>query len=379
MNNTKNVIQSIRKKIPGFSVSIIFLIVFACTVHSSKACSTFVLQYGKHIFFGKNFDFLTGNGMVMINKRNVIKTALMAPPEKPVRWISKYGSITFNQVGKEFPFGGMNEAGLVVEQMWLSDTQYPVPDDRPALNELQWIQYQLDNFDSVDDVIKSDTKLRISQNRSTIHFLVCDREGNAATVEFLNGQMVAHTAEKLNIKALTNSTYSKSLEYLKNFRGFGGDMPFSSSPSSLDRFARIAKMIKDYQSNPSKQTIPYAFDILSSVSQGKGTVWSTVYDIEKLQITFRTFEERKLKTIRLSDFDFNCNTPAKSIDVNTSFEGNISKHFFEHSTEVNRKLVKSTFDQYKKGDFLGDLPEDFVEFLARYPETLKCNKGKEKP
>jgi choloylglycine hydrolase len=32
---------------------------------------------------------------------------------KTISWISKYGSITFNQYGREFPTGGMNEKGLV--------------------------------------------------------------------------------------------------------------------------------------------------------------------------------------------------------------------------------------------------------------------------
>ena len=33
----------------------------------------------------------------------------------PASWVSKYGSVTFNQYGRELPTGGMNEAGLVVE------------------------------------------------------------------------------------------------------------------------------------------------------------------------------------------------------------------------------------------------------------------------
>ncbi len=47
------------------------------------------------------------------------------------------------------------ESGLVVEELSYSPTQYPAPDARPALNELQWIQYQLDNHRSVQEVIAS--------------------------------------------------------------------------------------------------------------------------------------------------------------------------------------------------------------------------------
>ena len=48
----------------------------------------------------------------------------MFPPEKPIEWISKYGSISFNQFGAEFPYGGINEEGLVVEIM-TSRAEYP--------------------------------------------------------------------------------------------------------------------------------------------------------------------------------------------------------------------------------------------------------------
>jgi len=52
----------------------------------------------------------------------------------------------------EFPLGGMNEAGLIVETMVLEDTQYPSPDSRPEVETLQWVQYQLDNFSTIEAV-----------------------------------------------------------------------------------------------------------------------------------------------------------------------------------------------------------------------------------
>ena len=70
---------------------------------------------------------------------------------KPFTWTSRFGSLTFNQYGREFPSGGINEKGLVVELMWLDDTRYPAPDGRGELPTLQWIQYQLDTAANVDD------------------------------------------------------------------------------------------------------------------------------------------------------------------------------------------------------------------------------------
>lgn len=94
---------------------LILLLLFFTT--NAISCTTFVLKNSNNLVFGRNLDWFSDNGIVVINKLNIKKTALVFPPEKPVTWTSRYGSITFNQFGKEFPFGGINEKGLVVELM----------------------------------------------------------------------------------------------------------------------------------------------------------------------------------------------------------------------------------------------------------------------
>ncbi len=90
---------------------------------------------------------------MMVNARGMAKRSFGQDASKALAWVAAYGSITFNQFGKGIPHGGMNEKGLVVELMWLNETVYPGADKRAALNELQWIQYQLDNCANIDEVI----------------------------------------------------------------------------------------------------------------------------------------------------------------------------------------------------------------------------------
>ena len=116
---------------------------------------------------------------------------MSAAEKNPARWNSKYGSITFNQYGREAPSGGMNEAGLVIELMWLDDTQYPQPDSRAEVDVLEWIQYNLDTAASVAEVIKSSEAIRIA-SPVKLHYLTSDREGNSATIEFLDGNCGSH-------------------------------------------------------------------------------------------------------------------------------------------------------------------------------------------
>jgi len=88
---------------------------------SARPCTTFVLKdKAGRVFFGRNFDFPGGPGHIHVNLRGARKSSLATPGEKPLTWTARYGSISFNQNGREFPYGGINEAGLVVEQMGLT-------------------------------------------------------------------------------------------------------------------------------------------------------------------------------------------------------------------------------------------------------------------
>jgi len=75
--------------------------------HPSRACTTFCYQDGGALVFGKNYDWNVEDGLVVVNKRGVVKTAMIE--RGPATWTSKYGSVTFNQYGREFPSGGINE------------------------------------------------------------------------------------------------------------------------------------------------------------------------------------------------------------------------------------------------------------------------------
>ena len=107
-----------------------------------------------------------------------------------------------------------NRCGLVIELMWLDETRYPAADSRPALDVLEWIQYQLDTAATVNELLAQSEKVRIT-SLVTLHYLVNDKAGDSATIEFLNGKLVAHQGNALPVSTLTNDTYEKSLNYSK--------------------------------------------------------------------------------------------------------------------------------------------------------------------
>src|SRR5687767_12015985 len=135
--------------------SYLFAVVFIAGLITSEAlaCTTFCLKNRGEVLFGKNYDWMIGDGMLFVNKRGMSK--ISAEDVNPARWVSKYGSVTFNQYGWESPSGGMNEAGLVIELMWLDDTEYPTGAEVPAIDVLEWIQFNLDTAATTDEVVKN--------------------------------------------------------------------------------------------------------------------------------------------------------------------------------------------------------------------------------
>ncbi len=335
-------------------------------VTDGRACSTFCLRDGERVVFGKNYDWMTGDGLLIVNKRNVARTADGSGNGQPASWIARYGSVTFNQFGRDFPNGGMNEAGLVVELMWLDETSYPAPDRRPTVDNLQWIQYQLDNHATVEEVIASDREVRIAA-RAPLHYLVADRQGGVATIEFLDGRLVAHTGKTLPVAALTNSPYGDSLRYLDTRSGSQKKGVYGTG--SLDRFAGAATRVGGWSSEAAPDAVAYAFETLEQVAQGRSTQWSIVYEIDRGKVHFRTLDRPAVRSLDLADLDFSCATPVRMLELDAAKSGDVQASLAPYAAETNLALIRSSF---RKVDFLADVPESELARIAEIPDAAIC-------
>jgi penicillin V acylase-like amidase (Ntn superfamily) len=294
----------------------IFLATFLAT-NTALPCTTFILQGGGRIYLGRNLDWDWENGLIIVNQRNVNKAGFVQPGSTPIRWTSKYGSVTFDQFGQDLPFGGMNETGLVIENMWLSDTRYPEPDSRPAINILQWIQYQLDNCRTVDEVMATDAALRLEKPpfAAWIHYLVCDAKGDCATIECLDGKLVIHRGKDFPLHALANDTYEHAIAYAGLHPDPGTNTARLANAGSDPRFCRAAARAAQFKPGDLKDDVKYAFDTLEQVRQGDYTVWRIVYDISARQIHCRTRSNPQERAVDLKALDFACGHPAQFVDI----------------------------------------------------------------
>lgn len=341
------------------------IILFLFLIQTSLACTIFSLYPDNQHWVGRTFDWSYGHGMVFINKKNVIKSSLkLLPTDSTSTWKSKFGSVTFNQFGREFPNGGMNEVGLVIDALELKSSLFPTPDARPSFNELQFSQYVLDNYSSVAELKKDLEGLRVSPVGSALHYFVCDVKV-CMTIEYIDGIPVIHDGTNLPISGLANHSYQTHVDYAKDFLTFGGSKSIVlDSKQSLDRFVRSNFNAKFIQYSADK--IQTLFSYLEDVGTPNNR-WQIIYNQDEKKIIFRTQAQLdKQRKIDLTKFDFSCESPVRYFDLDAEEEGDIYSAFKDFDSEANYQVVNKSVKMQK-------LPSALAGRLAVYPDETRCH------
>jgi penicillin V acylase-like amidase (Ntn superfamily) len=323
-------------------------------------CSSFVLSATGSLIFAANYDNEFRSGLLFINGRGVEKQGWEpGTTGRLARWSSKYGSVTFNLGGAQFAWGGMNEAGLAMSTMILSGTRFPDADERPPLASQLWVQYVLDTCDSVEDLIAMEKLVRISDTHE--HFLVCDRTGASAAIEFLEGKMVCHVDETMAIPALTNERYATCLEGYMN-----GTTMAPDSYHSVARFIRLADRLGSFEEDGSESPVDFAFEALENVANRTLTRWSVVFDLDARTLGFTTDENSKRRTIALDGIDFDAGPELRMLDVHAEREGNLLEHFVPYDHDVNRDLARRAMDHFRPDGFSDESLDRILELFESF-------------
>lgn len=257
----------------------IFSLITLCSIsYSPRACSCTAFADSQNMIIAKNFDWNQGHGILVSNKKGWNKKSLSAIPQKPaLKWTSEYNSITFNQLGVEFPYNGVNEAGLSVEILWLNNSDYSKNEKLPVTNELQWIQYQLDTAATVEEAITNAKNLWLFPFVAKIHYFVCDYK-SCAVFSYQNRQLVIN--KDLQIKALANDVYADSLKVWE-----GGD-----------KTARFSILATQLTAHPQPLEIADAFGLLEKAHLPSNQ-WRIVYDKANHILNFKIAKDGLLKIL----------------------------------------------------------------------------------
>jgi len=321
-----------------------------------SACSTFKLQKGNHLIYGHNLNQgdIGVPGLIFINKRGIFKTGRTwseLTTEDNVNpsshcWISRYGSVTFNNFGRDFPDGGMNEAGLYVWEM-SENADYPKNESLPKLNQMNWMQYMLDNYTSVQEAVQCASEIEI--DGWGWHFFVGDAQGNTAAIAFIDGKVVVNSGENMPIPALFNTPYDRELELLKFYKGFGGLYEPDLTDPEVPRFVKTATMIRDY--DPTQNAVDYGFEMLNNIMVNDVPEWSIIFDVRKRAVFFKTRINPEIKSFSMDDIDFSNNDPLLILNMDIENGGNVLPQFHPYSNEKFRTFTETLI--------LPIIPEEF--------------------
>ena len=352
------------------------------TLHS---CSTFLLSTPGSRLVGHNLDDdIDVPGLVIANPRGITKenigwqdlTGFRSKSRPRIRWTAKYGSITCNAFGREFPDGGLNEAGLYIEEMTLLGTAYPQTPGVPKMYHHQWVQYILDNFETVEQVLDSLAKVNI-EGHCQWHFFTADQQGHAAAIEFLAGKAVVHSGAQMPVKALANTAYADELAHLAEYEGFGGTKTVDfKDRQGPERFVQAAAMIRKFEMQPQRPAVDEAFAILAQMDCGNNK-WSAVFNLSQLRVYFRTYRAEEIKYIDFSSFDLSGSSPAMTRDIHQPGSGDVSGQFQAFSEAGNRSAIHQAWAPINMGSAM--LNRFFKPLLVRklssYPKVFYTWKG----
>ena len=369
-------------------IRLLFFLVTAIMLNTVDIypCSTVLLRNKNSLLVCRNLDTPVNlPGYLCVNKRGEIRTPLELPIKNchKLPWTVKYGSVSFTAMGRGFSDGGMNEKGLVIEEMSLPGTGFLIDSDYTYLTSPQWIQYQLDNFATVEEVIDNlDSILPLGW---VWHFFVADRNGNSASIEFMNGELIIHKEKNMPYQCLSNSPYSESHEFFNSLSDQNTPIRLdrqSDQDNSLDRFAIAVQKSKKFANIKPRESVDYAFELLSSIAGTKGYAKrSIVYDINNMAVYFRTESNSAVRKLYFKDL--NLNSDNYYLDITKSYQGNINKELakctVEKELDLHNKLANLLSTFFKPGDEFPNLGVSFNTYLDRTYEYIISSKLNSQP
>lgn len=266
-------------------------------LQSSNGCTAFCICSENRAILAKNLDWPVDAGFILVNRAGIQKKSFSSTANA-VCWTSLYTSITFNQFGSEFPLGGMNEKGLVVEELNMPAVQSRNDLSKQMLNEFQLVQYMLDNFSSLEELRQAMEHFQTVPILLSLHYLIMDREGSSLIMEFDGTAFSFFHPDQTGFPVLSNNPYQESLRYIRNFQGFGGNQEVLHRSGSNERFVSVSSMLR--QESP-LSPVRRSFEILDTVEQSD-TRWTIVYDATRLTIHVKFHACTDIREIQLEKF-----------------------------------------------------------------------------
>ncbi len=251
-------------------------------------------------------------------------------------WTSKYGSVVVSEFKSNAVSDGMNEQGLAVHLLYLTGSSYEKRNENlPALSNALWAQYLLDNYKTVDEIVKATDQFQIIETvvyhqKWPLHLTVEDPSGDSAVIEFIDGKKVIYHGHQYT--TMTNEpAYNIQLANLKRYQAFGGKLPLPGDSDPLSRFVRVATYLKTLPPpKDMRETIASIFSVIRTAmvpfgavdTSGNKTVdawptrWASVADLTHKLYYFNSTTTPNIIWLDLKELNFSIGSKILSVDPN---------------------------------------------------------------
>ncbi len=249
-------------------------------------------------------------------------------------WTSRFGSVIVTAFDAATA-DGMNEAGLVANLLYLSESVYPDAPPAPGSQPMSisaWAQYILDNFATVAEavaVIEAEPFYVVpvespDGHAGTVHISISDPSGDSAILEYVEGKLVIHHGREFQV--MTNSpTFDQQLALDAYWKQIGGLTMLPGTNRAADRFVRTSFYLGALPKDVDGETaIAAAFSVIRNASVPLGittpgqpnissTLWRTVSDHKNRRYYFESTRSPSIFWLDLAGLDFTEGAPVKRL------------------------------------------------------------------
>jgi choloylglycine hydrolase len=268
-----------------------------------------------------------------------------ASGKNTVRWTSRYGSLGISAYDAGIA-DGMNERGLVMNGLYLAESDYGPPDRRPTMSVLVAGQYLLDRFATVAEAVhelRGEAFRLLAPNlpngrAATVHVSLSDPSGDSAVLQWLDGKLNVHHGREFRV--MTNSPpFDEQLAIEKYWKGVDPLTFLPGSINAADRFARASFLISAIPTRLDPNTISAVpggtyerqaaasvLGVVRAVSVPLGiahptkpnlssTLWRSIHDHKERVVYFDAATSPNTFWVPLPELDFSQGAPVKRLTV----------------------------------------------------------------
>jgi penicillin V acylase-like amidase (Ntn superfamily) len=157
------------------------------------------------------------------------------------------------------PFDGVNEKGVAISLMAVPYAEPPYDAGKVDLYDLALIRLVLDYAENTDHAIELLSKYNYKASDPPVHFLIADKQGNAAVIEYVQNDMkISRNTEPYLVST--------------NFIVYNSGAPLNVT---CDRYKKAYSTLSQNSGIISKTQ---SIELLNNVSQDI-TMWSLVYNL----------------------------------------------------------------------------------------------------